>query len=95
MMLRMGVGDDTNTWHVNNNKSKYKKVLSLTQIHHQQSTQLNFSSISITYSQFEFQNSSLFLQSKIVREHLILYQLYLLNSPKLFNKFKMVNADTT
>jgi hypothetical protein len=25
----------------------------------------------------------------------ILYQLYLLNSPKLFNKFTMVNADTT
>jgi hypothetical protein len=24
-----------------------------------------------------------------------LYQLYLLNSPKLFNKFTMVNADTT
>ncbi len=25
----------------------------------------------------------------------VLYQLYLLNSPKLFNKFTMVNADIT
>ena len=46
----------------------------------------HFTSISITYSHFELQNSSLFFQSKTIREYLKLLQNFIYQRFLLINK---------